>query len=48
MRRYVLISAGIDGQHGIDEYACGRSGIGSSEGTWRDAEDGRLRRGARG
>ncbi len=42
MRRYVLISAGLEGQHGIDEYACGRSGIGSSEGTWRDAEDGVL------
>jgi GH15 family glucan-1,4-alpha-glucosidase len=41
-RRYVLISGGVDGQHGITEYACGRSGIGSDEGTWRDAEDGAL------
>jgi GH15 family glucan-1,4-alpha-glucosidase len=26
----------------VEEYACGRSGIGDSEGTWRDAEDGKL------
>jgi GH15 family glucan-1,4-alpha-glucosidase len=37
-RRYFLIN--VDG--GIAEYACGRSGIGPSEGTWRDAEDGEL------
>jgi oligosaccharide amylase len=37
-RRYFLVN--IDG--GIAEYACGRSGIGGSEGTWRDAEDGEL------
>lgn len=42
MRRYVLVSGGVDNAHGIDEYACGRSGIASSEGTWRDAEDGVL------
>jgi oligosaccharide amylase len=41
-RRYVLIGGGVDGQSGITEYACGRSGIGSAEGTWRDAEDGEL------
>jgi GH15 family glucan-1,4-alpha-glucosidase len=29
-------------QAGITEYACGRSGIGGAEGTWRDAEDGGL------
>ena len=33
---------GTDSAHGIEEYACGRSGIGDSEGTWRDAEDGKL------
>ena len=37
-RRFVLINC--DG--GIREYACGRSGITGSEGTWRDAEDGAL------
>src|SRR5256885_4803523 len=35
-KRYFLIN--IDG--GIGEYACGRSGIGGADGTWRDAEDG--------
>src|SRR5256885_10609956 len=38
----VLINAAVDSRTGIDEYACGRSGIGGSEGTWRDAEDGVL------
>lgn len=41
-RRYFLINASCDGEAGIIEYACGRSGIGGSEGTWRDAEDGEL------
>ena len=36
--RYFLINT--DG--GISEYACGRSGLAGSEGTWRDAEDGEL------
>src|SRR5947209_6168305 len=41
-KRYFLINAAVDAKIGIEEYACGRSGIGSSEGTWRDAEDGVL------
>ncbi len=41
-RRYVLVSGSTEAEHGISEFACGRSGIGSSEGTWRDAEDGVL------
>lgn len=41
-RRYVLINAGTNGDSGVVEYACGRSGIGGVEGTWRDAEDGSL------
>jgi oligosaccharide amylase len=41
-KRYFLINAAVDAKVGIDEYACGRSGIGGSEGTWRDAEDGVL------
>jgi len=41
-RRYVLINASTDREPGLDEYTCGRSGIGGAEGTWRDAEDGKL------
>jgi glucoamylase len=41
-RRYVLINASCDGEAGISEYTCGRSGIAGAEGTWRDAEDGEL------
>lgn len=41
-RRYVLINASCDGDVGIAEYTCGRSGIAGAEGTWRDAEDGEL------
>jgi len=41
-KRYFLVSAASDAQWGVDEYACGRSGIGGEEGTWRDAEDGAL------
>jgi oligosaccharide amylase len=41
-RRYFLINASVNGSVGVVEYACGRSGIGSAEGTWRDADDGRL------
>jgi len=37
-KRYLLINSDA----GISEYACGRSGIGGAEGTWRDAEDGAL------
>lgn len=37
-RRYVLVNCDA----GITEYACGRAGIGGVEGTWRDAEDGKL------
>ena len=41
-KRYFLINIQVDAEAGISEYACGRSGIGGSEGTWRDAEDGVL------
>ncbi len=41
-RRYFLMNAATEAGTGIAEYACGRSGIGGAEGTWRDAEDGRL------
>ena len=41
-KRYFLMNVATEDAHGVDEYACGRSGIGDSEGTWRDAEDGKL------
>jgi glucoamylase len=41
-RRYFLINAQHGDEAGIDEYECGRSGVGGTEGTWRDAEDGKL------
>lgn len=41
-KRYFLVNASVDAHIGIPEYACGRSGIASDEGTWRDAEDGVL------
>lgn len=41
-KRYFLINAATEDGSGIGEYACGRSGIGGSEGTWKDAEDGEL------
>ena len=41
-KRYFLMNAAVDANVGITEYACGRSGIGGEEGTWRDAEDGVL------
>lgn len=37
-RRYVLVNCDA----GVTEYVCGRSGVGLTEGTWRDAEDGVL------
>ncbi len=41
-RRYFLVNASCNGETGIREYACGRSGLGGGEGTWRDADDGQL------
>jgi glucoamylase len=41
-KRYFLANVATEEAHGAEEYACGRSGIGDSEGTWRDAEDGKL------
>jgi oligosaccharide amylase len=41
-KRYFLIGAAADSDVGVKEYACGRSGIGNTQGTWRDAEDGEL------
>ncbi|HEX7152957.1 MAG TPA: glycoside hydrolase family 15 protein [Thermoanaerobaculia bacterium] len=41
-KRYLLVNVAVDGQSGVTEYTCGRSGIAGTEGTWRDAEDGKL------
>ena len=41
-KRYFLVSGATERDSGIAEYSCGRAGIGDSEGTWRDAEDGEL------
>ncbi len=46
-RRYILASfcrTGPDGKdkHGVDQFATGVCGFRGAEGTWRDAEDGRL------
>ncbi len=41
-KRYFLINVATEATAGVEEYACGRSGIGGEEGTWRDAEDGAL------
>lgn len=40
--RYLMASFYVDGDQQTDEYACGTAGFGGAEGTWRDAEDGRL------
>ena len=32
----------VNGTVGVHHYACGTKGVGSAEGTWRDAEDGML------
>ncbi|MFN3481210.1 MAG: glycoside hydrolase family 15 protein, partial [Thermodesulfovibrionales bacterium] len=40
--RYFLISGIRDGRQGIDQYATGIKEFHGLEGTWRDAEDGRL------
>jgi oligosaccharide amylase len=40
--RYLMASFYVDGEQQTDEYACGTAGFGGAEGTWRDAEDGKL------
>lgn len=40
--RYFLIGASTDKMFGIEEYATGVKEINNMEGTWRDAEDGKL------
>ncbi len=40
--RYVMCTFFDEHGQSLDEYATGTSGFGGAEGTWRDAEDGRL------
>ncbi|MBI1852395.1 MAG: glycoside hydrolase family 15 protein [Planctomycetes bacterium] len=40
--RYFLHGAAVEGRPGIHQWACGAKEINGAEGTWRDAEDGRL------
>ncbi|MEO1237574.1 MAG: glycoside hydrolase family 15 protein, partial [Planctomycetota bacterium] len=40
--RYLMACFYLEGEQQTDEYACGTAGFGGAEGTWRDAEDGRL------
>ena len=42
--RYFLMSGIRDGHQGLDEYATGVKEFHGLEGTWKDAEDGRLER----
>ncbi|MEM1353672.1 MAG: glycoside hydrolase family 15 protein [Planctomycetota bacterium] len=40
--RYIMSCFYLDGEQQTDEYATGTAGFGGAEGTWRDAEDGKL------
>jgi GH15 family glucan-1,4-alpha-glucosidase len=40
--RYIMSCFYLEGEQQTDEYACGTAGFGGAEGTWRDAEDGKL------
>jgi len=40
--RYFLISACTESKCGVDQWACGKKEFAGYEGTWRDAEDGKL------
>ncbi|MFW6032905.1 MAG: glycoside hydrolase family 15 protein, partial [Phycisphaeraceae bacterium] len=40
--RYITAAFYLDGEQQIDEYATGTAGFGGAEGTFRDAEDGKL------
>ncbi|MEM6561199.1 MAG: glycoside hydrolase family 15 protein, partial [Planctomycetota bacterium] len=41
-KRYLMTTFFVHGEQRVDEYATGTSGFGGHEGTWRDAEDGKL------
>ncbi len=41
-QRYFATSCYLCGRAGIDAFACGKKEVGGAQGTWRDAEDGKL------
>ncbi len=41
-QRYLMATFFAEGEQRIDEFAAGTSGFNGAEGTWRDAEDGKL------
>jgi len=41
-QRYIMACFYAEGEQRVDEYATGTAGFQGAEGTWRDAEDGRL------
>ncbi len=41
-RRYFVANLQVDGEAGVKEWAIGNKETNGAEGTWRDAEDGRL------
>ncbi len=45
MRRYFLTNCMANGTVGVQHFATGRKEVPGAEGTWRDAEDGRLEAG---
>jgi len=45
MRRYFLTNYMANGTIGVQNFATGRKEVAGAEGTWRDAEDGRLEAG---
>src|SRR5256885_16113701 len=45
MRRYFLMNCMANGAIGVQHFATGRKEVPGAEGTWRDAEDGRLEAG---
>ncbi len=40
--RYFLCNGQVDGTIGVSQFATGTKEVGGAQGTWRDAEDGRL------
>jgi len=41
-RRYFLVNCSVEGKYGVGTFACGPKEIPGKQGTWKDAEDGKL------
>jgi len=41
-RRYLLVNCALPTRTGVEDFTCGTKEVRGLEGTWRDAEDGRL------